>query len=88
MPCLQNSTDLGGYKQDKTSIVVSNSAKVSEDKVAKSKAPFRYTWQKKGRFAYQEALIESENADRTEDKVKQRGVSSKQSDAGDHDGYV
>jgi hypothetical protein len=74
------------YKKDKTSVMASNSAKVSSDKVAKSKAPFRYRWQKSGRFEYQEALIKADNADSTEDKNK--AVRTKESDVMDDDESV
>lgn len=68
--------------------MASNSAKVSSDKVEKSKAPFRYRWQKNGRFAYQDALIEQEYADATGDKKGKREVVITKSDANDDDGYV
>jgi hypothetical protein len=74
-------------KKDKTSVMSSNSAKIASDKVVKSKTPFRYAWQKKGRFVYQEALLEAENADSPEGKSKQRGGTPKQFDGRD-DGYV
>ena len=68
--------------------MASNSAKVGQDKVVKSKAPFRHKWQKKGRFVYQEALLEAENADGPEGKGKQQAGISKQLDAGQDGGYV
>ena len=65
--------------------MASNNVKISPDKVAKSKAPFRYRWQKNGRFEYQDALIEADNADSTEDKNK--AIRTKESNVMD-DGFV
>jgi hypothetical protein len=76
---------LVGNKKNKATAMVYNSATVSKNKVTKSKAPFRYTWQKKGSFAYQEALVEAENANNPGDKVKRRAT-TKEIDADGDDG--
>jgi hypothetical protein len=74
------------YKKDEISVMASNSAKVGSDKVAKSKAPFRYRWQKNGHFEYQDALIKANDADSLEEINK--AVLSKKFDATDEDESV
>ena len=63
-------------------ILAANGGKVSPDKVVKRKEPFRYRWQKKkdGRFEYQDALVNSENADNTKEKKAVRTPKSEAAD--------
>lgn len=63
-------------------VFAANGGKVSPDKVAKRKEPFRYRWQKKkdGRFGYQDALVNSENADNAKEKKAVRTPKSEAAD--------
>ena len=56
--------------------MASNSAKISSDKVAKSKAPFRYRRQKSGRLV-PGPLIKWKNADSIEDKKENKAGTKK-----------